>query len=100
MQFKHETPKTRLIFGRGNIRSLGEEAAKYGNRALLVTGKSSMERLGFLDEAMNSLTEVGVEVIHYGGVRPNPTIEMIDRGAELALEKNCEVIIALGGGSP
>jgi len=45
------------------------------------------------------LENAGVEVAHYDGVIPNPTIETITAGAEMAKSFGANVIVGLGGGS-
>jgi len=99
MVFNYLLPYTNLIFGEGSLKSLGSETKKMGKSALLVTGRSSMEKLGFLDQALRLLKKEDIEVFHYNKVLPNPTVEIVDEGARLALEKNCQVIIGMGGGS-
>jgi len=90
---------TKLIFGRGELGRLGEIARSYGGKALLVTGKSSMKKLGFTDRAVELCRDAGIEVVLYDGAIPNPTTESIDRGAEVARKEACDLVIALGGGS-
>ncbi len=99
MEFRYTLPKTDILFEQGGLERIGEESAKLGEKALLVTGKSSMERLGYLDIAMDSLTSAGLDPVHYGEIEPNPTTKMVDNGAELAMEEECDIIIGLGGGS-
>jgi len=99
MNFKFYLPKTNLHFGKGILKNLGEEVRKYGQKALLVTGKTSMEKLGILGQALDSLQEANIKTIHFGQVIPNPTTKIVDKGAKIALEKGCQVIIGLGGGS-
>jgi len=99
MMFLFSSPKAKLIFGENSLRNLGQEASQLGDRVLLVTGKKSMERLGFLKEAIQNLEEKRLQVIHYGKVTPNPTVSMINEGARLAVEKGCNLIVGLGGGS-
>lgn len=99
MEFRHTLPAADVIFGNGRRKLVGDEAAKLGKNALLVTGKGSMRRLGFLDEVLSSLENAGVTTVHYGGVEPNPTTVTVDEGAKLAKREKCGVVIALGGGS-
>lgn len=98
MQFEYHNP-TRLVFEAGALSRLGELVAPYGKRALLVTGGGSVKRNGTFDRAMQSLTEAGITVFECDGVEPNPRITSVERGAAIARENECDVIIALGGGS-
>ena len=99
MTFRYLFPRTNLIFGEGALESLGKETRKLGKSVLLVTGRKSMQRLGFLDKARKYLEQEGLKVFHYGKVEPNPTVGIVDEGAKLALQNQCEVIVGMGGGS-
>ncbi len=97
--FRYSLPATDLIFGKGSLEYLGTELRKIGKKALLVTGKKSMKRLGFLKKSCDSLEKAGLEVVHYGEVVPNPTVEVVDKGTERAIDNGCDVVVGLGGGS-
>lgn len=98
MKFEYHNP-TRLIFGAGTLPRLGELAVEYGKRALLVTGGGSVKRTGIFDRALKSLTDAGITVFECDGVEPNPRITSVKRGAKIARENDCDLVIALGGGS-
>jgi alcohol dehydrogenase len=98
MKFEFHNP-THLIFGAGTLSQLGEVASKHGKKALIVTGGGSVKRSGTLDRAVASLKNAGVSVAECAGVEPNPRIASVRRGAQIARDEGCEVIIALGGGS-
>ncbi|MBN2726400.1 iron-containing alcohol dehydrogenase, partial [Candidatus Mcinerneyibacteriota bacterium] len=49
--FMYHQP-TRLFFGRGQIKHLGKEAAKYGSRVLLVYGGGSIKRNMIFDSVV------------------------------------------------
>ncbi len=98
MKFEFQNP-TQIIFGAGTISRLGETAAKSGKRALLVTGGGSIKRNGTFDRAVKSLADAGVSVFECEGVEPNPRIASVKRGAEIARRNECDLVIALGGGS-
>jgi alcohol dehydrogenase class IV len=85
--------------GNGSFEILPQESCLFGRNILFVTGSSSMKKLGFLDKAITSLEKYGANVVLLDGITPEPTTEMVNRGAELAKEKNIEVVIGLGGGS-
>jgi alcohol dehydrogenase YqhD (iron-dependent ADH family) len=98
MNFEFHNP-THLIFGAGSLSQLGEVARRSGKKALLVTGGGSVKRNGTFDRAVASLKAAGVAFAECGGVEPNPRITTVRRGAQIAHEEGCDVIIALGGGS-
>ena len=98
MNFTFHNP-TRLIFGAGVLSRLGETVKEKGTRALLVTGGGSVKRNGTFDRAVASLNTAGVTVVECSGIEPNPRITSVIRGAQIAREQKCDVIVALGGGS-
>jgi alcohol dehydrogenase YqhD (iron-dependent ADH family) len=98
MNFEFHNP-TRLIFGAGNLTRLGEVVKEKGKRALLVTGGGSVKRNGTFDRAVASLEQAGVTVVECSGIEPNPRITSVARGARIAREEKCDIIVALGGGS-
>jgi alcohol dehydrogenase YqhD (iron-dependent ADH family) len=91
---------TKIIFGGGEINRVGKEAEKLGRKPLLVTGKTSMRKLGILDRVIFLLKEEGLEVVLYDKIEPNPRVATIDEAGELAKSKKCDFVIGLGGGSP
>lgn len=99
MEFLHSLPKSKVIFGEGKLNQLGSVVADYGSNVFLVTGKSSMEKLGFLDKTKNYLEQAEITYTHFNEVTPNPTTETVNKGAQLALKDDCDVVVALGGGS-
>jgi len=91
---------TEIIFGRGRINELAGIVKRYGNKALLVTTVAANPDLEEqYSKVKGILTSSGIEVAHYDGVVPNPTIESISAGAEVARSFGAEVIVGLGGGS-
>jgi alcohol dehydrogenase YqhD (iron-dependent ADH family) len=98
MNFEFHNP-THLVFGAGALSRLGEVASKHGKKALVVTGGSSVKRNGTYNRAVASLKDANVSVAECSGVEPNPRITTVRRGAQIARDEHCDVIIALGGGS-
>jgi alcohol dehydrogenase class IV len=80
----------------------GQGALEYlkqveGKRALIVTGKT-VKKMGFADKVTNYLKEAGVgsEVFE---VEPEPSVETVIRGAEVARNHEPDLIVGVGGGS-
>lgn len=96
--FNYYTP-TEIRFGRDVEQETGEVAKKYGTRAVLVFGKSSVRKNGLLDRVEDSLDKAGIEYVEYGGAKPNPTLEHAADGVKVARDFEADMIIAIGGGS-
>ncbi|NVO18475.1 MAG: iron-containing alcohol dehydrogenase [Bacteroidetes bacterium] len=90
---------TVLHFGRGVLDALPGTIKQYGNRVLLVYGKGSIKHSGLYDKIAGLLNAAGIEVVEYGGIRPNPVVEDVDEAASLGRKEKIEVILAVGGGS-
>lgn len=99
MEFTYYTP-TKIVFGRGSIKRVGEEALKLGgSKALIVTTGNLLEVTGFSTVISKSLSEVGIEHMVFNEVEENPSIETCEKGAKIARESGVNVVIAFGGGS-
>ena len=85
--------------GRGAIESLARQAALYGRRALVVTGKSSLAGSGHRDQILASLQEQGLEIEIMSGVNPEPGLEEVGEGIRRLKECRAQLVIGIGGGS-
>lgn len=94
----HQT--TQILFGRGRIEETGEITSRFGKKVLLVTTPPDVPSLEKqYAKVKDILDKAGLQVAHFDRVIPNPTIESITEGAEMARSFGAEVIIGLGGGS-
>jgi alcohol dehydrogenase class IV len=88
------TAAARIIFGPGASREIGPLAKTLGRRAFVVTGKSLERSLPFLDALeSNHIACVSFHVPH------EPTTKLVTAGTELAQTEQCDLVIAIGGGS-
>lgn len=91
---------TRVYFGRGAVqRYLAEAVKPFGTRILLAYGGGSIRKNGIYEEVLRELKRAGAEVTELPGILPNPTTDMVDRGAELVREHQIDLILGVGGGS-
>ena len=88
------TPRT-IVFGENALDYLKEVE---GKRALIVTDKV-INKLGFVDKVAKYLKEVGMKVEVFDEVEPEPSVETIIKGAELAKKYGPDWFVGLGGGS-
>ncbi|MGN1421778.1 MAG: iron-containing alcohol dehydrogenase [Oscillospiraceae bacterium] len=98
MEFQYNLP-VNLIFGKGKADSIGEAAAKYGKKALVVTGTGSTKRSGLLDRTLASLSRSGVDFKVYDKVTQNPLTTAVYEAAAAARESGCDIVLGVGGGS-
>lgn len=96
-QFVYYNP-TKVYFGK-QLNHLSEEVMKHGRRALLLYGGGSIKKNGPYENIVNVLESADIEIIECGGIEPNPQYTSVNRAAKISRENNCEVVIAVGGGS-
>ena len=88
------------ISGEGSLAKLPAFAKDHGwKSALLVTDQGLMS-LGMAQPIIDGFKAEGMNIVVYDKVVPNPTITNIEEGLKLYHDNKCDVIIALGGGSP
>ncbi|MBP2643024.1 MAG: adh1 [Firmicutes bacterium] len=87
-----------IYFGSGCMSEV--LATLKGKKAVVVTGGNSMQKFGFLDKAVSSLKQAGLEVKLLEGVEPDPSVETVFSGAKMMQEFKPDWIVAIGGGSP
>lgn len=85
-----------ILTGEGSLLALKD--LKY-ERALLVTGGSSMIKSGVIARAEKYLQMNGTETDLFSGVPKNPSIEDVLKGLVICRKFKPDVILAIGGGS-
>ena len=90
---------TKIIFGKDTISQIGQEAQKFGEKALLVYGKSSIKKNGVYDKVINSLRAAQIEVVEFSGVKSNPVLSHVEEGIAYAKQQQVDLIVPVGGGS-
>jgi len=93
MRFEFSTA-TQIVFGPGTLSGLGALAKNFGRRALLVTGRHPRHT----EKLLASLTASGLSATTFSVVG-EPEIANIQDGVTCAKTAQCDLVIALGGGS-
>lgn len=96
-QFTFHSP-TAIRFGPSCINDSGQAVGELGRRPLLVCDEFSVTR-GLAGRVTGILESAGLAVTRYEKVIPNPTADVVDAGAAVAVENDCDVVVGLGGGS-
>lgn len=90
---------TRLHFGADSLEALASELDGFGNTVQLVYGGGSIKKIGLYDKIVDLLAQAGKTVVEDGGVMPNPTVEKLREGVDIARRNNVDFILVVGGGS-
>jgi alcohol dehydrogenase class IV len=93
MKFEFATA-TSIVFGVGTSGRVGENLKGPVRRALVVTGATSVRAEKLL--ANLAVNSVGTVTFAVGG---EPTLATVENGVAVARRENCNLVIAIGGGS-
>ena len=90
---------TKLYFGDQSLQYLNTELPKYGKNVVLVYGGGSIKKNGIYDQVIEILKANGKNIAKIAGVMPNPTLEKLYEGIEIARAHQADLLLAVGGGS-
>ena len=90
---------TKLYFGEDALDSLSAKLPKYGKNVVLIYGGGSIKKNGIYDEVVKLLAAGGKNVAEISGVMPNPTVDKLYEGVEIARKHQADFLLAVGGGS-
>lgn len=97
--FIYNTP-TKVYFGKGKEKEIGEIIREYGYKKIMLQyGKGSVIKSGLLDTIKASLNNSAIEFVEMGGVEPNPKITFVRDAIAVAKREKVDMILAVGGGS-
>ena len=90
---------TKLYFGENALDGLNAELPKYGKNIVLIYGGGSIKKNGIYDAVLKILNAHGKNVAEISGVMPNPTVDKLYEGVEIARNHQADFLLAVGGGS-
>jgi len=88
-----------FVFGENSRFLVGEYAKKLGGRIVLIVTDEELIRAGWVEEVKNYLRDKGIKFAVFSEVTPNPRIEEVEKGAAIYKNENCNMLVAVGGGS-
>src|SRR5512147_2870293 len=83
-----------IHFGLGCLKKVGSETARFGKRALLVSDQS-MQKAGYIAQAVEALKAGGVEAVVFDTVNFEPTDTIVNEGLTAYKEGKCDAVVAL-----
>ncbi len=91
---------TKVYNEKNVIRNHAREIALLGNKALIVTGKTSAKKCGALDDVISALKSQNIGCSLYSDIEENPSIETVMRARDFGISQGADFVIGIGGGSP
>ncbi len=92
-------PLPQLVFGENTLNKSAEILSAQGCCKPLLVSDKMLTKLGFTDQLADILQNAGMDVAIFDDVTPDPTILLVNQGANRYLTAGCDSVIALGGGS-
>ncbi len=91
--------RTRIVFGAGSVRRVGELARRLpATRAMLVTDRG-LVAAGHADRVRSLLEEAGLRVTLFADTHENPATADVEAAVAVARHARPDALVALGGGS-
>ncbi len=89
-----------FVFGVGARHLVGRYAKNFGARKVLVVTDEGITAAGWADQVTANLKAEGLPYTVFSEVTSNPRAEEVMAGAEVYSSEHCNIIVAIGGGSP
>ncbi len=89
-----------ILFGRGSMTYAALCARRLGAERVFLVSDPGIERAGWVERVLAILREERLEWVYFNGISPNPRDHQIEEGVRRYREGGCDVVLAIGGGSP
>ncbi|MFW6274157.1 MAG: iron-containing alcohol dehydrogenase [Halanaerobium sp.] len=91
--------KTKIKFGRNKIKEIPGILKSQNSKKLMLVVDGGIKKAGILDKITTYL-DSEIEYCIFDRVQPDPTLAVVSRGLEFALNEKVDSLLAVGGGSP
>jgi alcohol dehydrogenase class IV len=89
-----------FIFGEGALKLTGQYIKNFGADEALIVTDEGIIKAGWLNKLLETIEQYDINYTIFSDVTPNPRDHEVMKGAEIYNKNRCNVIVALGGGSP
>ncbi|WP_169734747.1 iron-containing alcohol dehydrogenase [Desulfitibacter alkalitolerans] len=91
--------KTKIIFGKGSISKVGEEAQCLGKNKIFIIADPFIITTESFQLLTNGLDKTGNQYQIFYEVEPEPQVDLVEKVCKRLLDYGAELIVAIGGGS-
>ncbi|WP_319522282.1 alcohol dehydrogenase-like regulatory protein ErcA [uncultured Desulfosarcina sp.] len=89
-----------IVYGPGALMLAGRHVANFGASKVLIVTDPGVIAAGWMEKVEASLEDAGIAYRVFSAVSPNPKDHEVMAGAEICRRQGCDLILAVGGGSP
>lgn len=89
-----------IVYGEGAITLSGRHASNFGASKVFIVTDPGVRTAGWTSSVEESLKRFEIPYIIFDGVTANPKDHEVRDGVEICKKEGCDLIIAVGGGSP
>ena len=89
-----------MFLGRDSMKYAGVCARRLGAKKIFFVSDPGLENTGWVDAVFDILDHERLKWVYYSNISSNPRDWQVEEGARLYEKQGCDVVFALGGGSP
>jgi len=89
-----------IVYGEGALELAGRHAINFGATKVLIVTDPGVQKAGWSSKVEASLRELSISYAVFSDITPNPKDHEVMAGVDLYMDEGCDLIIAVGGGSP
>jgi alcohol dehydrogenase len=89
-----------ILFGKGSLKYAALSARRLGAEHVFLVSDPGLEKAGWVDRIFAILREEGLQWTYFADISSNPRDYQVAEGVHRYVEGNCDVVMAIGGGSP
>jgi alcohol dehydrogenase class IV len=88
------------IFGRGSSENAGAELKALGAKKVFIVTDKVLWEMGALNNITAGLIAAKLEFQVFNNLPTEPTVDFVEEGIKLLKNSGCDIILAVGGGTP
>lgn len=89
-----------ILFGQGSLTYAGLCAKRLGAEKVFLVSDAGLEKAGWVEKVFSILRQEKLTWFYYNCISANPRDFQVRNGAERYRKEGCDVVMAVGGGSP
>lgn len=100
MSYRELYQPAHTIIGKGCIQEIPRHIDVIAGKKALVVSDEGLEKIGTVRKVLEVLESAGKPYALYTGVKPNPTVSIVNEAKNIYDREGCDYLIGIGGGSP